>query len=277
MSRIQAAAQAAPTSGTLRVERSGPVATILLDNQPMRNAVTHRMWQQFAPILSELNDDDSIKVVVVRGAGKHFSAGADISALQEILHDPATGQSDGGSVTAAETALSRFRKPTIAAIDGYCVGGAWQIAGACDIRLASQNSIFGITPAKIGIVYPLSGIRRLVSLVGPATAKFLLFTGDFVTVEEALRFGLVSRIVEGPSFWNDINQFAEHIASRSQLSTQAHKELIDAMAGLAPDLPERNDFWQREMALGTDPGVGISAFLAKETPCFPWRRPGQLP
>lgn len=276
MTKIQAAAGATSTSGTLRVERSGPVATILLDNQPMRNAVTHSMWQQFSPLLSGLDDDDSTKVVVIRGAGKHFSAGADISALQEILHDPVTGQSDGGSVTAAETALSKFRKPTIAAVDGYCVGGAWQIAGACDIRVASQNAIFGITPAKIGIVYPLSGIRRLVSLVGPATAKFLLFTGDFVNAEEALRFGLVSRIIEGPSFWNDINQFAEHIASRSQFSTQAHKDLVDAMAGFAPDLAERNDFWQREMALGVDSGVGISAFLAKETPQFPWHRPQQL-
>jgi enoyl-CoA hydratase/carnithine racemase len=273
MTETQAASTPTSTTATLRVEHDGPVATILLDNQSMRNAVTHAMWQQFVPVLSDLDRDETTKVVVVRGAGKHFSAGADISALREILHDPATGQSDGGSVTAAENALSDFRKPTIAAIDGYCVGGAWQIAGACDIRIASENAIFGITPAKIGIVYPLSGIKRLVSLVGPAAAKFLLFSGDFVNAEEALRFGMVARILDNQTYWEEIRQFAEHLALRSQFSTQAHKDLVNAIADGAPDLADRNDFWQREMALGVDSSAGIGAFLANETPQFPWLRP----
>lgn len=273
MTETQAASMPTSATGRLRVEHSGPVATILLDNQSRRNAVTHEMWQQFIPLLRDLDQDETTKVVIVRGAGKHFSAGADISALREILHDPKTGLSDGGSVTEAEEALSAFRKPTIAAIDGYCMGGAWQIAGACDIRIASENAVFGITPAKIGIVYPLSGIKRLVRLVGPAAAKFLLFSGDFVSAEEAFRFGMVSRILGNQTYWEEIRQFAEHLASRSQFSTQAHKDLVNAIADGARDLPDRNNFWQQEMALGVDSGPGISAFLAKETPSFPWLRP----
>lgn len=266
---------AAKTPGRLRVEQSGPVATLVMDNPGMRNAITQDMWQQFADLLAGLDADDSVKVVVVRGAGRHFSAGADIASLESILHDPATGKHDGGDITVAEEALARVRKPTIAAIDGYCVGGGWQIAGACDIRLACENAIFGITPAKIGIVYPLSGIRRLVELVGPATAKYLLFGGDFVNALEAVRLGLAARVMGVDAFWEDVHAYALHLAGRSQFSIQSQKDLVNAISGGVDEaeLAKRNGFWQREMAASADPRIGIAAFLAKETPQFTWLRP----
>ncbi len=260
-------------AGTLRVQQDGPVATVLLENPGMRNAVTGEMWRQFKPVLARLDADSSVKVVVVRGAGADFSAGADIGALQQILLDPATGHSDGGHISAAERALSEFRKPTIAAIDGYCVGGAWQIAGACDIRIASDAAVFGITPSKIGIVYPLSGIERLVRLVGPATAKFLLFSGDFVDAGSALSLGLVAKVVPQSEFWAEIDSFAHRMASRSQLSIQAMKDLVDAIAGGAEDLAARSGFWQQEMAASGDFSAGVRAFLAKEIPEFGWLAP----
>jgi enoyl-CoA hydratase/carnithine racemase len=259
----------------LTVERNGPVATIVLDNQPLRNAMTQEMWRQFPPILTALDADDAVKVVVVRGAGAHFSAGADIAALERILHDPSTGLKDGGDITAAEDALAAFRKPTIAAIDGYCVGGAWQIAGACDIRLASENAILGITPSKIGIVYPLSGIERLVRLVGPANAKYLLFSGDFVNAADSARLGLVARVLPVATFHQDVDSFAEHLSQRSQFSIQAQKDLVNAISAGAPDVGERNAYWQRQMALSPDAAAGVTAFLAKETPTFTWLRPAE--
>ncbi|PYI68948.1 enoyl-CoA hydratase [Arthrobacter livingstonensis] len=261
----------------LRTEQHGPVATLVMDNPGMRNAITADMWQQFADLLAQLEADDTVKVVVVRGAGGHFSAGADIASLQQILHDPATGQRDGGDITVAEDALARFRKPTVGAVDGYCVGGGWQIAGACDIRLASENAIFGITPAKIGIVYPLSGIRRLVQLVGPAAAKYLLFSGDFVNAVEAQRLGLAMQVLPADSFWDDVHAFALHLAGRSQFSLQSQKDLVNAISDRVPeaDLAERNAYWQREMAASADPRIGIAAFLAKETPQFTWLRPSE--
>lgn len=257
-------------AGTLTVQHHGPVATIHLDNQKMRNAITKEMWQQFEPVLESLDADPTVKVVVVRGAGEHFSAGADISGLREILLDQSTGRHDGGHVSAAEQALAGFRKPTIAAIDGYCAGGAWQIAGACDIRMASDRAAFGITPAKIGIVYPLSGIQRLVRLVGPATAKFLLFSGDFIDAQESAALGLVTRVIPQDRFWPEIESFSQRLATRSQLSIHAMKDLVDAIASGAGDVGARSEFWQLEMAASTEPGLGISAFLAKEKPVFSW-------
>jgi len=258
------------TAGALRVEQAGPVATIVMDHQQRRNAMTKHMWQQFEPILDQLGADDSVKVVVVRGAGKHFSAGADISDLKDILHDPDTGRHDGGHVTAGESALARFHKPTIAAIDGYCIGGGWQIAGACDIRIASDRATFGITPAKVGIVYPLSGIERLVRLAGPATAKYLLFSGDFIPAAEAMALGLLARVVPEAGFWNDVTDFAQRLATRSQLSIQAMKDIVDVIVEGGSNLAERNAAWQREMAASGEPEIGIQAFLDKQTPTFQW-------
>lgn len=260
----------AETTGALTVEQAGPVATILMDNQQRRNAMTKHMWQQFEPILERLGSDETVKVVVVRGAGDNFSAGADISDLKGILHDPVTGRHDGGHVTAGENALARFAKPTIAAIDGYCIGGGWQIAGACDIRIAADRATFGITPAKVGIVYPLSGIERLVRLAGPATAKYLLFSGDFIDARDAMALGLVARVVPEPAFWNEVTEFAQRLATRSQLSIQAMKDIVDIIAEGGINLAERNSAWQREMATSGEPEIGIQAFLDKQVPKFQW-------
>jgi enoyl-CoA hydratase/carnithine racemase len=257
-------------TAALRVEQSGPVATIVIDNARRRNALNQDMWRQFAPLLDRLAADPSVKVVVVRGAGGNFSAGADISDLLAILHDPDSGAHDGGHVTAGENALANFPKPTIAAIDGYCIGGAWQIAGACDIRIATDTATLGITPAKVGIVYPLSGIERLVRLAGPATAKYLLLTGDFITANEARDLGLLAKVVPEKGFWDDIQEFAERLATRSQLSTQAMKQIVDAIAANDPAVPAISNYWQDQMAASREADEGIGAFLAKREPDFRW-------
>lgn len=256
---------------SLQVQQDGPVATIVLAHERRRNALTRGMWQEFTPILAKLDADESVKVVVVRGAGSNFSAGADISDLKEILHNPDTGTRDGGHVSAGENALVQFRRPTIAAIDGYCIGGAWQIAGACDIRIASDQATFGITPSKIGIVYPLSGIKRLVQLAGPATAKYLLFSGDFISATEALQLGLLARVVPRTNFWEEVADFAERLATRAQLSIHAMKEIVDSISERDDGcLAAINAHWQQQMALCDEAEIGIRAFMAKESPQFKW-------
>ncbi|GAA1365222.1 enoyl-CoA hydratase/isomerase family protein [Arthrobacter rhombi] len=259
-----------PATAELRVERSGPVATIVIDHPDRRNALTRSMWAQFEPVLADLAEDDRVRVVVVRGAGSDFSAGADIGDLRAILHDPETGRHDGGHVSAGENAIARFHKPTIAAVDGYCLGGGWQIAGACDIRIASARATFGITPAKIGIVYPLSGIERLVRIAGPAVAKQLLFSGDFVDASEAKSLGLVSRVVASDEFDGEVERFARHLATRSQLSIQAMKDIVDTIADGSAGLGGVNARWQQRMAGSGDPEEGIGAFLEKRRPEFTW-------
>ena len=267
------------SKGTLRVTRDGPVATVLLANPGRRNTLTAAMWRQFAVVLAPLEHDDSVKVVIIRGDGEDFSAGADISDLRAILHNPDNGLHDGGDVTAGEEAIAAFPKPVVAAVDGYCLGGAWQVAGACDFRLASDRAVFGITPAKIGIVYPLSGIERLVRLAGPGAAKYLLFSGDFVPAEQALRLGLVERVIPQADFWTDVAAFAQRLAGRSQLSLQAMKELVDVIAapGSRTAVEEASNRWQTHMAQAPDPVIGVRAFLAKEEPEFTWTGPDRTP
>ena len=245
----------------LRVEATGPVATLMIDNPGKRNAVSAEMWQQFEPLLAGLAVDNAVKVVVVRGAGQDFSAGADIADLDRILVGPG-----GGVMTQAENAIAAFPKPTIAAIDGYCVGGGWEIAGACDIRIASDRSTFGITPSRLGIVYPVSGIKRLVKIAGPAVAKYLLFSGELVPTAAALSLGLVSKVASAATFWDDVQAFATTLASRSQLSIHAMKQLIDAID--EPSVAALAEQWQDE--LSEDRAIGVAAFLGKYPPEFTW-------
>lgn len=274
---------------------AGPIATLLIENPGKRNALSAEMWQQFEPLLAALAVDPAVKVLVVRGAGENFSAGADIADLDRILPRPRASSAgndgvdggisgagisrevisgDGGVMTPAENALAAFPKPTVAAIDGYCVGGGWEVAGACDIRIASDRSTFGITPSRLGIVYPLSGIARLVSIAGPAVAKYLLFSGELVPAAEALAFGLVSKIIPAANFWGEVDDFATTLAGRSQFSIQAMKQLIGAIeaiddAGLGDSgLAALATRWQH--ASSEDRAIGVAAFLGKYPPEFSW-------
>ncbi|HEY4152651.1 MAG TPA: enoyl-CoA hydratase/isomerase family protein [Pseudolysinimonas sp.] len=253
----------------LRVDVAGAVATLTIDNPARRNALTGVMWDSFAALLGPLAADDDIAVLVVRGAGENFSAGADITDLEQILRDPDAG--DGGHVTAGESALAAFPKPTIAAIDGYCVGGGWELAGACDIRIASERSTFGVTPARLGILYPVSGVTRLVQIAGPAAAKHLILSGELVDAATAARWGMVSRLLPVEGFWPAIAAFVDTVVSRSRLTQQGSKELIDLIAARDPALADRTAFWDAQVAASDEARIGAAAFLARETPAFTWR------
>jgi enoyl-CoA hydratase/carnithine racemase len=254
----------------LSVERRGAIAILLIENEGRRNCLTAEMWQQVEPILDALAADETVTVLIVAGVGDDFSAGADIRDLDQILNVP-TG-ADGGWISAAENALARFAKPTIAAIDGYCVGGGWELAGACDIRIASSRASFGVTPSRIGIVYPLSGIERLVAIAGPAVAKLLLFSGDLVSASDAQRFGMVSRVVEADALLPEALAFAALLANRSQLSIRAMKNIVDAIDS-GSDAEAVAARWQAEVAASDEPAIGAAAFIDKERPEFTWRAP----
>ncbi|CAM5633389.1 Fatty acid oxidation complex subunit alpha [Streptomyces antimycoticus] len=150
--------------------------------------MTAAMWAALPPLLDALAGDPGVRALVLAGEGGTFCAGADISTLQG---SPVEAQR---LAVAAEEALAAFPRPTLAAVRGHCVGGGAQLAAACDLRFAEQGALFGATPARLGIVYPASATRRLVSLVGPATAKYLLF-GELIDAERALRTGLVDEVL----------------------------------------------------------------------------------
>lgn len=260
------------STGTLRLTTDGPIATLTIESAGKRNALSASMWAQFAPMLAELAADTTNTVLMVRGAGNDFSAGADISDLDAIF----TGESDGGVMTEAENALAAFPRPTIAVIDGYCVGGGWEIAGACDLRICSDRSTFGITPSRLGIVYPRSGLERIVSIAGPAIAKHLLFTGELIDATQTREWGLVTKVLPSMGFWDAAHAFVQLLADRSQYSIHAMKEIVDTLAGYGEHLDADVDTavarWLA--APSDDRAIGVEAFLRKQKPAFTWGRAG---
>jgi enoyl-CoA hydratase/carnithine racemase len=259
--------------GELRVESVGEVATVIIDHPARGNSLTVEMWERLPGLFDELADDASVAVVVIRGTGGEFSAGADIRDLDDILFGRTAG--DGGLVTIAEEAIARFPKPTVAAIEGHCIGGGWAIAGACDIRIASDTATFGVTPARIGVIYPMSAMRRLVVIAGPAVARYLLYSGDLVNAAAALRFGMVTRVVAAADFAREIDAFVTRLVTRSQLSIQATKELVDLIVdGDDRTLAQRHGAWIEEWKASDDAAIGRAGFLARRQPQFVWRGSG---
>lgn len=174
-------------------------------------------------------------------------------------------------LTAADTALTHVAKPTIAVVQGHCMGGGWQLASACDFIVASSDAKFGITPSKLGIIYPRSGIDRLVHLVGPARAKYILMTARTFGADEAQRIGLVAEVLPTSGFDEHVDRMLDGLLARSRYSIHTMKRLIDL--GTTSD-PELDPVWDQawgEMATGMDIEIGVEAFLGGKEPRFSWR------
>ncbi|MEV7734291.1 enoyl-CoA hydratase-related protein [Streptomyces sp. NPDC088921] len=238
------------------------VATVVVHHPAKRNAMTAAMWRALPPLLDTLAADPGVRALVLTGEGGTFCAGADISTLRQ---SPEEAQ---GLAVRAEEALAAFPKPTLAAIRGHCVGGGSQLAAACDLRFAEEGSLFGVTPAKLGIVYPASSTRRLVSLVGPAAAKYLLFSGELIDAERALRTGLVDEVLPGGELAKRVGEFTRTLASRSQLTQAAAKEFANGRS-------DRDAYWAGQARGSGDTAEGVAAFLERRQPRFTWSVPGR--
>ncbi|OKK22433.1 enoyl-CoA hydratase [Streptomyces sp. CB00455] len=235
---------------------SDGVATVVISHPAKRNAMTAAMWRALPELLATLAADPAVRVLVLTGAGPTFCAGADISSL--------TGDEDPQALAvAAEEALAAFPKPTLAAIRGFCVGGGSQLAAACDLRFAEEGASFGVTPAKLGIVYPASSTRRLVRLVGPAAAKYLLFSAELVDAERALRTGFLEELLPAGRLDERVARFTRVLASRSRLTQAAAKEFADGRT-------DRDGHWRAQAAASGDTAEGVAAFLERRPPVFRW-------
>src|SRR5262245_8116158 len=177
-----------PDAGDLSVVVERGVATLWLNRPAKRNAVTYDMWAAIAHHCAHLARDPAVRMLVVRGAGPHFCAGADIAEFGNHHGDYQRVNED------AEGALAAVPKPTVAVVTGACVGGGVGLAAACDLRLADTTARLGITPAGLGLVHPSSAVERVVRLVGPSAAKHLLFTAELIDADRALRIGLVDEV-----------------------------------------------------------------------------------
>ncbi|MEU6295620.1 enoyl-CoA hydratase/isomerase family protein [Streptomyces erythrochromogenes] len=235
---------------------SDGVATVVVSHPAKRNAMTAAMWRALPGLLDGLAADPAVRVLVLTGAGPTFCAGADISSL--------TGDEDPRALAvAAEEALAAFPKPTLAAVRGFCVGGGSQLAAACDLRFAEEGASFGVTPAKLGIVYPASSTRRLASLVGPAWAKYLLFSAELMDAEQALRAGFLNELLPAGRLDERVAEFTAVLAARSQLTQAAAKEFADGRT-------DRDGYWEAQAAGSDDTAEGVAAFLERRSPRFAW-------
>lgn len=247
------------------------VATVILNKPDSHNAISQGMYRRLPEVFGELDSDPSVKVVVIRGAGsKSFASGADISEFEQVRGSSASAKAYNEDVASTEHALERFSKPLIAMVHGYCIGGGCGLALACDIRFADERSRFGITPAKLGLVYSLESTKRLIDTVGPSRAKWILFSGQHVLAEDALRLGLIDELIPGDELEKHTYEFARLITTRAQFSVRSSKRIVNlALGGQTEDdevtIDIRNSSFDTE-----DYAEGVRSFLEKRPPRFTW-------
>jgi enoyl-CoA hydratase/carnithine racemase len=254
-------------AGALVVTQDGGVATVTLDRPERHNAINLAMWEAFGRLMPALAADSSVEVVVFRGpSGGPFSAGADISEFTTLRRTPDDAQRYGDAVASGERAILRFPKPTLALVEGFAIGGGAQVALACDLRVCAPDSRFGITPAKLGIVYGLQSTARLVEVVGAAWASYILFTADLVDAATALRIGLVHEVRDDVEARTA--ELAATLAGRAQVSLLGAKALIGKVtAGVRNEDDEVRQHYYDSLH-SPEYAEGVEAFLAKRAPDF---------
>lgn len=257
-----------PPAG-LRFEVDGDIGWIIADNPDRMNAFTAAMWDALPTLLRKAEADASVRVVVLRGSGtRSFSAGADISEFETSRTGDAAKVYDRLNHQAF-AALSDCAKPTIAMIHGHCLGGGLGIALCCDLRLVDEPSQFAIPAAKLGIGYNPRWVRPLLATVAPPFAKEILFTGRRFTSADALRMGLVNRVVPADKLESETRALATEIANNAPMSVLAAKRAIDELTR-APEHPDTAtlDALVEACFTSADYAEGRRAFLEKRKPRF---------
>lgn len=240
------------------------IAVLTISREAKRNALTWDMWSALPQTLQFIGAQRHVRVLLIAGAGAHFSAGADIVELRDVYAERTRARSYHSAVVAAEAALAAFSRPTVAVVQGICVGGGCQLAVACDLRIAADTASFGLTPAKLGVVYPVEPTTRLARLVGPSRAKYLLYTAALIPASQALSFGLVEEVVPAGDLEARALALAATIASRSPQSLGAAHAVINAVAsGRDPNMAITP--WQH---WHDDVREGLAAYIEGRTPQF---------
>ena len=255
--------------GRVTLAREGALAWIVLDNQARLNALDTSMWKALPGLIAEAEADDDVRVVMIRGAGtRAFSAGADISEFDRARTGDESRRYDALN-HAAFDAIAVCAKPTVAAIQGFCLGGGLEIALCCDLRLAAEGSSFAIPAARLGIGYDPRWMRPLLSAVSAARAKEILFTGRRFAHADALAMGLVNAVHAPDALEAAARALAGEIAANAPLSIRAAKATVDALAAM----PQGVDLAALDRMVAAcfaseDYAEGRAAFMAKRKPAF---------
>src|SRR4051812_15803488 len=266
-------AETSHADGKILQSVSDGIGVITFNNPDKRNAMSLEMWEGLGRALVELRDNPDVRVVILAGAGdKAFVSGADISQFEKTRHNAAASEEYSKRSEAQRALLASYPKPTIACIRGFCLGGGMQVAMLPNIRIAPNNSQFGIPAAKLGIAYGYDGLKHLVSLVGPSWARLIMYTGMRIDSTEALHIGLVERVVPEDQLWGETMAIAETISQNAPLAIKAAKLTI---AQVLKDESARD--MEAISAVGTacmdsaDFREGRQAFMEKRKPQFQGR------
>jgi len=258
-------------AGTERVKTwvDGQVLHIRFNNPEKHNALSVDMWEAVPPLLDKAARDDNVRMVVLSGeGGKSFVSGADISQFEDMRAAKEAVKKYEAMAEAALQGIYEFEKPTVACIQGYCIGGGVNVAICCDIRIASSNSTFAIPAAKLGLGYRYSAMKNLTDLVGPGHAKDIFFTARRLDAAEALRIGLINRVADSDKLDALLAEYTTAICQNAPLTIKAGKRIIrdvlktedadmDLARKLILDCFESDDYAE-----------GRRAFMEKRKPVF---------
>ncbi|MCL6436987.1 MAG: enoyl-CoA hydratase/isomerase family protein [Rubrobacteraceae bacterium] len=254
----------------VRVEEEGGIAVLTVDRQDKLNALNPQVVEEIGQALLDSGNKE-VRAIIVTGAGERaFVAGADIAAMSEM--DPIEAKRFAETSNAAMALLDRSPIPTIAAVNGFALGGGCEIALACDIRVASENAVFGFPEVSLGIIPGMGGTQRLPRLIGPGLAKELIFTGRRITAAEAKEIGLVNRVVPQGEALDAARSIASEIAGNGPLAVRHAKAA--ANKALEVDLISGLDYESDQFALlfsTRDAKEGMRAFVEKREASFEGR------
>jgi enoyl-CoA hydratase/carnithine racemase len=212
----------------IRIERRDGIAHVTLNRPSVKNAVTLAMWRELSDIFARLAGDPDVRAVVLKGEGRDFSVGADISEFDTIRDDKRQSADYEVAVDACSGGIAALGKPVVAVISGYCLGGGCHLALACDFRFADRTAIIGIPSAKLSIIYGVHSVKRLLALTGIANAKRVLYSGDRYPAEQAMSMGLIDEIHDDAMLAAD--QFLQRLAANAPLSIAGAKYMLNSLS-----------------------------------------------
>ena len=259
--------------GNLITTRNGAVATVLFSNPRKMNAMTYDMWRAVPQTLASLDADPAVHAIVVAGEGdKAFISGADISQFEKLRGTAEAQAEYGRAVEAAYVSPMNCSKPVIARIRGFCIGGGLGFAAACDLRIASTDSVFRMPAARLGVGYSPAGVRRFMNLIGASNTIDIFMSARKFDAAEALRMGFVSRVVPAEDLERAVAEYCEMVAENAPLTIAAAKFAVQqALKDPADrDLAKAQAMVEACFA-SADHKEGRTAFMEKRRPDFTGR------